>query len=332
MTALPPGSYEIVARHSVAPTEIVLPDQFLLAPGRAATRGSPFAAMPGALWWCDVPMAELMQGMPFPYAHQRTHARRISVVPHRPAPPAPVRILASIGRCGSTLAAQLARAAGAPVLGELDVFTHLGGAARRAPGEIALRAELATLAANALAPLPSGAVVKVRSQATPALEALAAATTLRPLFLVRDFAGWSASMRHHFPAERPETLLSDLADGLKAAAAARAQVLHYDDLRYRPERLTEALGLAASDPRPVLAYDSQAGTPLARRAAPPPVDLSEAWAARAPRAALVALGLGRDLRPLGDTQLRPNLSGEDLSGEPIVPSCVGLPSNQERAP
>ncbi|MGR3468982.1 MAG: hypothetical protein ACU0CI_14010 [Shimia sp.] len=304
--------FRITSRHPVPPTALAALNDFGLAPlGMASVAKdevSPYCLTPdaAALVWVDVPVAALLDGAPFPYARQRAQATRVIVAPAASErAQSPTRFLGSIGRCGSTLAGAILGAAGAKVVGELDVFSDIGARARRAPGDLALRRRLQRFAGEALSAVPADCIAKLRSQAAPGFEALMAASSRPAVFLVRDFDAWHSSMHRAFPAESDDALLTGLADGLKAVAACGDAVVlhHYETLRTDPGGFARAvLGARARPVAPeVLARDSQAGTALDRtRIAPIDVDHQAArarWRDLAPRAALERLGLRLDLTP-----------------------------------
>ncbi|MGR3492414.1 MAG: hypothetical protein ACU0DW_10170, partial [Shimia sp.] len=243
---------------------------------------------------------------PFPYERQRRRATRVIIAPGQPnRGKAPVRVLSSIGRCGSTFAGAVLHAAGAPVLGEIDIFTDLGDHARAAPGDLHLRTRLKNHALDAFAAMPEGVIVKLRSQATAAIEALDDATTQAPIFLIRDIGDWHRSMKRAFPDERDRSLFRALAASLNAVAARADGIVlsHYESLKADPDKFARRIlgGEAQRIGASVAQKDSQRGTSLdRRRVASRPVNTAAAlalWRSMAPHAALERLGLRLDLTP-----------------------------------
>ncbi len=281
--------------------------------------GSIYALDPvgGAAWLCDVPYRDLV-GAPFAYARQAERARVIARLPAAalpaPAGARPAIGLFSIGRCGSTLLSRILGAAGAQVLSELDAFTAIGQAARRWPSDPAVQARLTRLAGAAIgaagAALPPGdLVLKFRSQAMQAAQAITAAG-LRPVLLVRGIADWAVSNARHFPADPPEGRVDAMARGLQDMAALPRPpcLLAYERVLADPVGAAEtclgrAVPAARHDAiRACLGRHSQSGTALERpRADASHRDLARAadlWSRLADPGALRRLGIGPDLLPL----------------------------------
>ncbi len=301
------------------PAGFAVPDDFV--PGEPAAmpiHGSIYALDPvaGTAWLCDVPYADLV-GEPFAYAVQARRARLIARLPADALPAGAVRPaigLFSIGRCGSTLLSRILAAAGAQVLNELDAFTALGQISRRWPSDPAVQARLTALARGTLAHLgaavaPGDLVLKFRSQAMQAAQAIAA-TGVRPVLLVRRFDDWATSHARHFPADPVEGRIDATARGIEDMAALPhpPRVLDYDRLLADP---VDAAELCLGRPVPsgrhaairaCLSRHSQRGTALDRpRADPRNGDLTRAadlWRRLANPGSLARLGIGPDFIPL----------------------------------
>ena len=272
-------------------------------------------AMTEAGWLAvDVPWRALA-GEPFAYAAQFRRASRAVTLPYGGDRDGAADVLPvlSIGRCGSTLLARLLTAAGVPVVSEPDVFTALGDRRRAAPADPGVLADLTDRAGEALGHVGRAlgpSAVKLRSQASVAADAIAAAGAGRIVFVTRGWEGWRRSMARAFPDQPPEAVVDYLLHGLwgvERAARAGAEVVRvdYDALSADPAgTVARVLGRAVDPARLAGAADadSQAGTALDRdRVADPDETLiaryDAVWRERRHELPGGAPGLDRDLMP-----------------------------------
>jgi hypothetical protein len=188
----------------------------------------------------------------------------------------------SIGRCGSTLLANALRNAGAPAVSEPDFLTQ-GMAAYLFKGPLyagypELSQVLRNLTDDLLDSIGSDgrtiAAIKLRAECCKAPRLIVGSDGSKSIFLIRRFPSWASSMLRVSNLS-PQRLVTRYIEGLRCLQWLRqntdCHLLTYEDLE-SPEAdafadAAQFLGLAPSDEmRDALSTDSQAGTPLSRRA------------------------------------------------------------------
>ncbi|WP_349295544.1 glycosyltransferase (plasmid) [Thioclava sp. 'Guangxiensis'] len=246
------------------------------------------------VFWCDVPEDAPLMEEPFYYQGLRKlgsagYAMSFDNIGpwQRPLRARPV-VMASIGRCGSTLLSKLTKGMGLATWSEPDSFTNLA-VTPELRAEPALYQGLMRLGLNVLADQAaqtgqSQFVVKLRAQATPVCEDLAAhhRDTL-VFFVVREPVAWALSY-HRLWGAAPEVLAKTLSDQLGYIRAAQARglevtVIDYDRLVAAPHETVGAicatLGVPALTPErigAIFGVDAQKDTPVSRSSGTAPAD------------------------------------------------------------
>ncbi|WP_395331137.1 hypothetical protein WBP06_01470 [Novosphingobium sp. BL-8H] len=178
-------------------------------------------------------------------------------------PPTGVTFLFSVGRCGSTLAADLLGAVGIPSASEPGVYEQLVAGHRRSwlnrrDRARVIRATTRALSAFVGEPL----VVKLRAQCTIVAREIAVATQGRCAMILRALEPWAMSTYRAFgqwPDNRPDELAWRYANAVRVfdvltRAGRRPQLVWYEDMLRDPATLLQAVGAQA----PVSAPQQQA--------------------------------------------------------------------------
>jgi hypothetical protein len=283
----------------------------------------PYCLDPGERRSCYVKAgsAKAIAGATFQYLHLRERATQVVSVPWERGPlhrgPAPAAVFVfSIGRCGSTLLADMLRAGGLVSLSEPDFYTQAVTALlfeQRATREHALSRALHSMTHDLMARFGEASrqpgIIKLRAEccAAPGLILDGEGASPPTMFLVRAFEGWAASMLR-VTVLSPRRLVERYVQGLRCLRLlldnSNCHLLLYEDLVAEPENALRtaagSLGLTIETRRlkTVLKRDAQRGSPLAREkvGAEVPRGLGEAlalWAGVKPVEILRSVGLER---------------------------------------
>lgn len=230
-----------------------------------------------------------------------------------PAPVARPTFIFSVGRCGSTLAADLLDAMDVASASEPGVYEQLVDGHRRSWLNRRDRARVIRATTHALcAFMGEPLAIKLRAQCTMVAQEIAAATQGRCAMILRALEPWAMSTYRtfgHWPDNAPNELAWRYANAVKAFhALARAgrdpQLVWYEDMRRDPATLLQAVG--AEEPltepqRQALAAtyrrDSQEGLSIGRSgsgtgmAAEAIEDFMNRWTRMAPHRLLDRYGI-----------------------------------------
>jgi hypothetical protein len=227
---------------------------------------------------------------PFFYLYARRNTKQVLSIPWEAGPIIPSKAGAypvfcfSPGRCGSTLLSKLLGAAGIKGISEPDFYLALKSNAYNE--HVWLRPLLRKVVANLSRDLVSGLadaygplIVKLRSDSCASVKGILDCVSEPPktLFLCREFDTWAASKAQAHRAF-PESLVKDYRDALRCydylQRHSHCHLVKYEEILLNPVGVCGAiakfLGLPVSISedrlQEVMSEDSQAGTPMARRA------------------------------------------------------------------
>jgi hypothetical protein len=193
------------------------------------------------------------QNHAFLYQAQREHAAQAVVLPFKAlaglfgGPGAQPTFLFSVGRCGSTLAADLLKAVGISIASEPGVYEQLVDGRHWAWFNRGARASATVGTTRALSAFfGEPMVVKLRSQCTFVAPEIARATGARCVVILRALEPWAKSTYRAFR-NRPDELAWMYAKAIKIFAALerrghRPQLVWYEDMARDPSSLLRAVG------------------------------------------------------------------------------------------
>lgn len=196
----------------------------------------------------------------FLYQAQREHAAQGVLLPFDVLddifPPASIRptFLFSVGRCGSTLAADLLDAVDIASASEPGVYEQLVKARQWSWLNRADRAKVLRGVTNALGGfLGEPLVVKLRAQCTLVAQEIAGITQGRCVMILRALEPWAMSTYRAFgkwPDNRPDALAWRYAKAIRVFDALtregrRPQLVWYEDMLRDPATLLHAVGAGA---------------------------------------------------------------------------------------
>lgn len=238
------------------------------------------------VFWCKVPEAAPIMSEPFYYQALRKYATRGYSMPftqigpwQRPVSARPV-VVASIGRCGSTLLSRVTAKIGLLTWSEPDTFTNLATSSA-IKSQLPLYRGLMRLSLNVLSDKAVAAnqrqfCIKLRSQATFLIEDIASHhNNTLCFFLVREPLAWALSFNRFWGFEA-DVLARNLTQQVRYVKEARARGMKIHTLCYESMiadpiaavsdicRKCNLPPLSAENFDKIFLEDSQQGTSISR--------------------------------------------------------------------
>lgn len=255
----------------------------------------------------------------FLYQAQREHAEKAVLLPvsvlagmFRDEGTRPT-FLFSVGRCGSTLAADLLGAVGISIASEPGVYDQFVTGRRWPSFDRSFRSAAMVATTRALSSfLGAPMVVKLRAQCTFIAPAIAAATRGRCVVILRALEPWAKSTYRVF-GNRPDELAWMYAKAVKIVDALERQgyepqLVWYEDMARDPRALLRAVGadealLTEREEALAATYrrDSQEGMSIGRSGSNSAMseeafeEFMRLWAKHAPRKLLERSGIAERL-------------------------------------